>query len=317
MRKTALLALLPLSTLLSVQAMAQSTSSTLDARVGKLEKEVKAVQRVVFPNGAGLQPELTAQPTTPGTIGTPASSPVADLTARVDALEAQLTSLTGQSEQNMFKLRQMEDAFAKYKAETDARLKALEPSAEPPAVTPTTTPAPAAGTGTRPAATTPAKPAATAPATTAAPVSAERKAAVAAIERPSTGDAAGDAYTYGYRLWAAKFYPEAQAQLKATVDKYGTTSVASRSQNLLGRAYLDDGKPNLAALAFRDSYEKWPQGDRAPDSLTYLGEALIKLKKPADACKVYSVLEDSYGSSLSASLRAMMVKGRATAKCAS
>ncbi len=58
-----------------------------------------------------------------------------------------------------------------------------------------------------------------------------------------------------------------------------------------------------------------PRGDRAPDSLAYLGEALIQLKKPADACKVYAELEQVYGTSLSASLRGMMDKGRTKAKC--
>ena len=158
----------------------------------------------------------------------------------------------------------------------------------------------------------PSKPA-PAPATPAA--SEARKAAIAAIERPDTGDAAMDSYSYGFRLWDAKFYPEAQAQLKATVDKYGDASVASRAQNLLGRAYLDDGKPALASVAFYENYQKRPRGDRAPDSLAYLGEALIQLKKPADACKVYAELEQVYGTSLSASLRGMMDKGRTKAKC--
>ncbi|HKT75705.1 MAG TPA: tetratricopeptide repeat protein, partial [Sphingobium sp.] len=142
-----------------------------------------------------------------------------------------------------------------------------------------------------------------------------RKTAVAAIERPSTGDAAADAYSYGYRLWDAKFYPEAQAQLKATVDKFGTTSVASRAANLLGRAYLDDGKPALASVAFYENYQKRPKGDRAAESLAYLGEALIQLKKPADACKVYAELDQVYGASLSASQRGLMDRGRAKAKC--
>ena len=116
-------------------------------------------------------------------------------------------------------------------------------------------------------------------------------------------------------MWDAKFYPEAQAQLKATVDKYGDNSVASRAQNLLGRAYLDDGKPALASVAFYENYQKRPRGDRAADSLAYLGEALIQLKKPADACKVYQELDQVYGTSLSSGLRTMMDKGRAQAKC--
>src|SRR3546814_10854581 len=86
-----------------------------------------------------------------------------------------------------------------------------------------------------------------------------RKAAVAAVERPDTGDAAEDAYIYGYRLWEAKFYPEAEAQLKSVVEKYSSHRRASFAQNLLGRAYLDEGKPALASVAFYENYQKRPK----------------------------------------------------------
>ncbi|MEG8223625.1 MAG: hypothetical protein A3H25_07040 [Sphingomonadales bacterium RIFCSPLOWO2_12_FULL_63_15] len=281
------------------------SAQTVEGRVDRLEKEMRAVQRKVFPAGTPIEAQIT-RPTTPTIApGSPSSSPISDLTARVGALESQLSSITGQVEENSFKLKQLEEAFNRYKADTDAR---LAPPEAPVAVRPTVSapvaadPAPVA-----------AKPAAPKPA--AAPASEERKTAVAAIERPDTGDAAMDAYTYGFRLWDAKFYPEAQGQLKATVDKYGTASVASRAANLLGRAYLDDGKPALASVAFYENYQKRPRGDRAADSLAYLGEALIQLKKPADACKVYAELEQVYGESLSSSLRGMMAQGRTRAKC--
>ncbi|NWK95354.1 hypothetical protein DM806_06680 [Sphingobium lactosutens] len=291
--------------LLSIAPPVVAQSGGVELRVDRLEKEMRAVQRKVFPAGTPLEAEIT-RPATPSVApGTPASAPIADLTARVGALESQLASVTGQVEENSYKLRQLEEAFNKYKAETDARLSQPEPSA--PATRPTVNvPAESVTAAPRPSAPRPAAPAA---------ASEERKTAVAAIERPSSGNAGEDAYSYGFRLWDAKFYPEAQAQLKTTVDKYGDASVGSRAANLLGRAYLDDGKPALASVAFYENYQKRPRGDRAADSLAYLGEALIQLKKPADACKVYQELEQVYGSSLSSSQRGMMDKGRTKAKC--
>ncbi|RVT41766.1 tetratricopeptide repeat protein [Sphingobium algorifonticola] len=301
--------LFALTPLASAPASAQSDTPSVQVRVDRLEKEMKAVQRKVFPGGTPIEPDITRAPAPAVVPGTPASTPVSDLIARVDALEGQLASLTGQVEQNSFKLKQLEDGFAKYKAETDAKLATA--ASPPPAVAPTQ------GTTAKP---TTAKPTSAAAGTTTAAATpaaaAARKAAVAAIELPDTGDFAMDAYTYGYRLWDAKFYPEAQTQLKATLDKFGTAPVASRTANLLGRAYLDDGKPALASVAFYENYQKRPKGDRAADSLTWLGEALIQLKKPADACKVYSELEQVYGATLNATLRAMMTKGRERAKCA-
>lgn len=295
--------------LLAIAPPAIAQNAPVEVRVDRLEKEMKAVQRKVFPAGAPVEAQIV-RPAAPAVVpGSPSSSPISDLTARVGALESQLASITGQVEENSFKLKQLEEAFTKYKAEIEGRL--LQPET-PPEVRPTAAAPVAADPAPVAAKPAPSKPA-PAPATPAA--SEARKAAIAAIERPDTGDAAMDSYSYGFRLWDAKFYPEAQAQLKATVDKYGDASVASRAQNLLGRAYLDDGKPALASVAFYENYQKRPRGDRAADSLAYLGEALIQLKKPADACKVYAELEQVYGTSLSASLRGMMDKGRTKAKC--
>lgn len=295
--------------LLAIATPAAAQNAPVEVRVDRLEKEMRAVQRKVFPAGTPIEAEIV-RPTTPTVApGSPASTPIADLTARVGALESQLASITGQGEETSYKLRQLEEAFNKYKAETDARL--AEPAAAPVAVPATR---PTASAAIESPTTAAPKPVAAKPA--AAPVASEgRKTAVAAVERPDTGDAAEDAYNYGFRLWDAKFYPEAQGQLKATVEKYGTSPIASKAQNLLGRAYLDDGKPALASVAFYENYQKRPRGDRAADSLTYLGEALIQLKKPADACKVYQELEQVYGDSLSNGLRGMMTAGRAKAKC--
>src|SRR3546814_18366029 len=86
---------------------------------------------------------------------------------------------------------------------------------------------------------------------------------------------------YGYRLWDAKLYPEAETQLKTVVEKWPKSSYASFAQNLLGRAYLDEGKPSLAAVAFYNNYKDRPSGPRAPHRLMYMGVALGKLGRKA------------------------------------
>ena len=120
----------------------------------------------------------------------------------------------------------------------------------------------------------------------------------------------------GYRLWEQKQYPEAEAALKQVVAKYPKHKRASYAQNLLGRAYLDEGKPALAAIAFWDNYKKMPRGERAPASLYYLGTALNQLKKPAEACKVYDELADVYGEKINQALKDKVAQGRTDARCA-
>jgi TolA-binding protein len=299
--------------------VALAQDATVAKRVDKLEKEMRAVQRQVFPGGAPAFFEGEIAPdATPGQV-VKSNSPVADLTARVDALESQLRALTGQTEQNAFQLRELEKQFAAYKAEMDKRVPpaaAGEPAATPASLPVVAAPRPAAPTPAPAATATPPKKPATPSAASAGKPDAARLALVKKVEIPSSGNEQQDAYDYGFRLWSAKLYPEAQAQLKTVVAKWPKSSQASYAQNLLGRAYLDSGAPSLAAVAFYENYKKNPKGERAPDSLYYLAQALIKLKKPAaEVCKVYTELDQLYGDKLSIEMKTGVAEGRASQKC--
>ncbi|MBB4154797.1 TolA-binding protein [Sphingomonas jinjuensis] len=301
-------------------AMAQN----IEGRVGRLESEMRAVQRKVFPGGAGqtLQPEITAPNQPIEQDGVPATSAIADLTQRVTSLESQMASMTDQIEQAGYRQRQLQQAFEAYKRDTDAKLAAL---AGPAPIAPATGSAPLEGDDAATPTPAPSRPTTRpAPSEVTPPIdrpSARGETTAAAspkptgVVKPSTGDTPEDEYLYGYRLWQAKQYPEAEAQLKKVVATYPKHRRASFAQNLLGRAYLDEGKPSLASMAFYDNYKKMPDGERAPESLYYLAQALVQLKKPADACKVYGELTDVYGAKISAGMKADVAKGRAAAKC--
>jgi TolA-binding protein len=308
-----------LSTAIAVLATGSPVVAQTDinGRVVRLESEMRAVQRKVFPGGAGqlLQPDVVAPAASTAASGAPAASAVVDLTARVTSLEQQMATMTGQIEQTSYQLRTLREQFETYKRGTDARLAAATAPAARPVEASAGEDAPRTD---RRAATTPRttlEPPVRSTATGPRPTTAAAAATSSTIERPTTGDPAEDSYLYGYRLWESKRYAEAQAALKRTVADYPKSRRASYAQNLLGRAYLDDGKPSLASMAFYDNYKKMPDGERAPDSLLYLGQALVKLNKPADACKVYEELNDVYGAKMSAAMKADVARGRTAAKC--
>jgi TolA-binding protein len=298
---------------IAAAAPAQAQDQTVTKRVDRLEKEMRAVQRQVFPGGAPTFFEGEIAPdNTPGERAK-AATPVADLTARVDALESQLQTLTGQTEQNAYQLRELEKQFTAYKAEMDRRFPAEAATEATPAslpVVPTVKPTPAAST----TAAVPAKKPAATPAKAASP-DAARLALVKKVEIPSTGNEQQDAYDYGFRLWNAKLYPEAETQLKTIVTKWPKSNQASYAQNLLGRAYLDEGKPSLAAVAFYNNYKDRPSGPRAPHSLMYMGVALEKLGRKADACKAFRELEDVYGDKAPQDVRTDAAAAKAKAGC--
>ena len=284
----------------AVPAAAQSDA---DVRLKKVEAEVRALQRKVFPDGAGktFEPEITAAQQAAQPIGAPSTTAVTDILARLDALEGQLRQLTAANEEHGNSLRLLQD-----------RVKLLENAAAPEpaaaAIVPASTTAfaaelPAKSAATRPA---PAKP--TGP-------TAERLAAVQAIEKPQSGDGGADEYSYGFRLWEAKFYPEAEQQLTMYVEKYPRHAQISYGRNLLGRAYLDDGKPREAAPWFLKNYQSDKDGARAGDSLLYLGEAMIALKDTKRACIALAEFAETFPALATGRLKSQFDADRKQAKC--
>ncbi|MDO6413210.1 tetratricopeptide repeat protein [Sphingomonas sp. BIUV-7] len=292
----------------AVPAIAQSADK-IAPRVDKLEKEMKAVQRKVFPGGspAFFEPEIAApSEDVAAPARAPADQPVRELAARVDGLERELTRVTQQIEETQHRLDVLSQANARDKADFDARLKAIEPvpGAAPALETP---PARPPRGGARPAPIQLDPVAAPPP----EPASAEAPASAPA----ASGDAGEDAYMAGYKLWEQKKFPEAQVALQAMIKKYPKHKRASYARNLLGRAQLDGGTPASAAQTLYANYQTDPRGDRAPDSLFYLGQALTQLKKPADACKAYGELEQVYGATLAPGLKSRLPAAKKAAAC--
>ncbi len=306
----------------ALPASAQS-GEPIDKRVGQLESQMKAVQRKVFPGGDKrfFEPEFPATDAAAPAAGAPATSPIADLTTRVDALERQLQTLTGQVEQATFKARQNEEAMTKLRADTEFRLGALEGGAKPapaavaddePPVPPAKVTTPAK-TSTKPVAKTPpVTVSADAGTTDAMPPSAPKPKAA-----PPAPTSAEGAFQAAYALYQTKKYDEAETALQAFLTKYPNTPRASHARYWLGRTYMAQHLPAQAAKAYLENYNSLPKGARAPDSLLGLGGALVELKKPEQACEVYGELDAVYAAKLSTDQKAQLTRGRAAAKCKS
>lgn len=256
-----------------------------EARLRKVEAEVRALQRKVFPGGDGryFEPQISA-PSGTTTVG-PAGSTTAvtDILARLDAMEGQLQGLTAQIEQNSNAIRVIEAQLANLGTGGSIVVPASSSSTTT-STTSTTRPSlPSSTVVTTSAAT----PAVTGP-------SAQRLAAVQAIAKPQTDDAGDDEYSYGFRLWEAGFFPEAQQQLSLFVEKYPRHPRLTYGRNLLGRAYLDGNKPGDAAPWFLKNYQDNKQAARAPDSLLYLADAMIAMKDTDRACIALAEFSETY-----------------------
>ena len=288
--KAVALALLLLATPLAAQ------DERLDKRVGTLETQMRAVQRKVFPGADPryFTPEFApeeAAPVVPD--GSPATSALADLTARVDALERQQRTLTGQVEESQFKLRQFEETLAKFRGDTEFRLSAIEGPKQPAA--------PAAEA--QPAAPEPVVPQPRAPAR---PPARPDAATPASVE---------DSWRDAYALYVAKDYSRAETAMLDFVAANPKAARASNAQYWLGRSYMAEDSYAQAAKAFLTGYKSYSDGAKAPDSLLWLGNALVGLKKPREACQAYNELQASYGGKLTPALTSAAAKARKDAKC--
>jgi TolA-binding protein len=286
-------------------AMAQEN---VDTRLKKVEAEVRALQRKVFPGGDGkfFEPEIT--PTPAPAAGQPVTTPVSDLLTRMDALETQMAQLTSQIEQNTNRIGQLEAKLAGGFQPATAPTTPAAPSGEL---------APAAAQSNLDAMTggASAKPAAAVVETKPVAPPSSRIEAVKAIVKPQTSDPADDEYVYGYRLWEAKFYPEAEQQLKLFLQKYPKHRRASWGRNLLGRAYLDDSNPGEAAKWFLQNYQTDKLGERAPDSLLYLAVTMKKMTDTKRACIALAEFSETYASEAAGRLQGLYDSTRNGLSC--
>ncbi len=288
-------------------ASAQRRPATPEQRIDRLEKQVRQVQKQVFPKG---QPADTA-----GFVDDPAATQasVGALIGRLDSIERSMAELIRTGEENGNRIAVMEAELARLRADQDRRLRAIESSAA------------AAGTGAAAVESDPPSDVATTPDTADEPAD-DRIEAARPASRPkvegarntsasSSADPGEIAYDKGFNLWTAKKYDAAITALNAMAKDYPGHRRVSWAHNLAGRAMLDKGQPRGAAEVLLANYRRDPKGERAQDSLFYLGQALIKLGQPSQACKAFAELEDVYGSALRAPLKADLPAAKSRAKC--
>ena len=282
--KPAFLFLAAASALALTPAAAQQRVPSPEQRIERLERQLQQVQRQVFPRG---RPAETA-----GFADEPAAtqSSVRNLDERLGALERQLADVLRQAEENGNRARQLESEVARLRDSQEQRISAIEAAQRAAAaaiVAPpvdTVTPPPAANPG-------------------------------GTVSLDPANDPAEAAYDQGYQLWRSGSYSAAITSLKSFTKAYPKHRRTSWANNLIGRAQLDSGQPRVAAETLLANYRTNPKGERAPDSLFYLGQALLKLGQPAQACKAYAELESVYGAKLRDELKRLLPPAKAEAQC--
>ena len=263
-----------------------------EQRIERLERQLQQVQRRVFPQG---QPANTA-----GLAFEPAATQasVTNLDNRLMALERQMAEILRYAEENGHRMTVLEAELAKFRNDQESRLRSLEQAVADAAARP------------RPAVATPAvESGRSEPETSPAVEDADADTPAETAEM----DPGEEAYDVGYELWRAGKYDQAVTALRAMASSFPNHHRVSWANNLAGRALLDKGEARAAAEALLANYRGNPKGERAADSLFYLGQALMKLDQPAQACKAYAELEAVYGDGMRGALKEMLPAAKAEA----
>jgi tol-pal system protein YbgF len=251
-------------------------------RVDRLQRELATLQRQVYrgepPPASAVQGAGAAE-----LSGTQA----ARLEVRMSQFEQQLRSLTGQLEEQSFRINRLSQQLDALTADLDQR---LQP--------------PAAGTqGSAGAAPTTAGQAAvgSAPGTIGS-ISPEELAAVqtqvggGAAQQAALGtdDSPQAQYDRAFSLLSQTQYEEAGRAFDAFLQMHPGHKLAGNAKYWLGETYYVQGQYTEAAVTFAEGFQDYPESAKAPDNLLKLGKSLAALDQTEDACGTFAELIKRY-----------------------
>jgi len=111
----------------------------------------------------------------------------------------------------------------------------------------------------------------------------------------------------------ARRYGAAESGFKSFLNKYASHDLASGAQFMLGETYYVQRNWRLAAQSYLKGYRKYPNGNRAGDTLFKLGMSLGKLGQKTQSCGAFETVVTKYKSSGNVASRAR--KEMKSARC--
>ncbi|HVJ53884.1 MAG TPA: tol-pal system protein YbgF [Aliidongia sp.] len=279
--------------------MAQDIRPILD-RLDRLERDLNQVQRQVYRSQVGGGPA----PVVPPSVDNGAS---VDVSIRMDQLEEQMRRLTGQLEEIQNNITQLGTRLDKKQADDEVRFQALEGHG--------------GGGGQDIAAAAPSRGAADMdrPPSASGQLVGPRDGGSPspANAGPNGGLPSGSAqeqYSYAFGLVRQQDFKNAELALKSFLQKHPSDPLAGNAQFWLGQTYFVRGDNAAAASTFAEGYQKFPQGQKASESLLKLGISLNNLGRKQDACASFARLDRDFPK-LEQSIKDTEVQERRKAGC--
>lgn len=307
-------------------------------RMERLERDIRTLNHQLSrgaSSGAPAAMKSGAVPSTRGVSAAPLSGPaMARIGVRMTTLEEELRTATGQNEELVNSMTQIQNRLDRLVSDIDFRLSALEknsgaarPSGQ--AEVPSTVPPPAAVTEVAPGGAQ--TPFATQPGVLGtvgqkdiSRLSAQPQAPVAAVtptvqSPPSIPSVLPKGtpkqqYGFAFSLMRKAQYAEAELALLEFLQRHGKTPLASNARYWLGETHYVRGNYSKAAAVFFEGYKNDTRGSKAPDTLLKLGMSLSHMKKNNEACATFMQLVRDFPES-SNSIRRRVVREKKRSGC--
>ncbi len=282
----------------SVHAQTSNDQALMD-QVSRLQRELSTLQLYVY---RGEKPPESAITEIYGSSGVNQTQ-AARIDLRLSQLESELRGLTGQIEEQSFRVDRLNQRLDKLVADVDSRLQRLEQ-----------------GTGGRPVAGGAELGASQGPADadggqpgTLGTVSEDAVAAVrsggpvepagavtgsAPASQPGAEQSAyapagatpEEKYSQAFNLLSQANYDQAEVALRDFLKEYPDHRLAGNAKYWLGETYYVRGQYKEAAVTFAEGYQTYPDSPKAADNLLKLGKSLSALGQTSDACGTYGEL---------------------------
>jgi tol-pal system protein YbgF len=271
-------------------------------RIDRLERDVNMLQRQVY---RGTSPSGVPVPVSPPDAPSALGSDV-----RIDQMEDQMRTLTGQIEEVNYAIDQLKHRLDTLSSDVDQRFQMLgqgappggpnEAEAPPP---PPSGHAPPAGARANPGLATTAGADAGSAGTGAQPgilgtlrQSPDHGSAPPDAATPAAlgSGSAQDQYNAAFGLLRRADYPDAERALRAFIQHYPNDALSGNAQYWLGETYFVRKDYEDAATAFAVGYQKYPHSGKAADNLLKLGMSLGNLGKKSEACSAFTRLDRDF-----------------------
>lgn len=283
-----------------------SNDQALIEQVKRLQRELSTLQLYVY---RGEKPPDSAIAEIYGGTGGVDKTQAARIDLRLSQLESEMRALTGQLEEQSFRIDRMGKRLDKLVADVDARLRNLEqrtggrPVASDAGLGGSQVgQVGQAGEGGQPGTLGTVSEDAIAAVRSGDPVQPGTAVSSTGVVSSSAtgqstqnayalaGGTAEDQYSQAFSLLSQANYDQAEQALQAFLQQHPNHRLAGNAKYWLGETHYVRGQYQDAAVAFAEGYQTYPNSSKAPDNLLKLGKSLSALGETNDACGTYGEL---------------------------